>query len=158
VFLNPVFLRMALPGTLTVSKVIDIAAITVAEALEHADYPFDVLQEELKLRPPAIQVDYIPLFETDSDTRITDVSPVDTTSKFDLTIYVVEQREQLLVRLIYKTRAYTTQAITGLQERLLKVHDAFLKDPALPIDAIVPAAEAPKIRVGLKLQGTSHVG
>jgi len=164
VFLNTVALRIPLQKSMTVDQAIEAVARASSQALEHADYPFDLLLEQLKIRTPAshfplfdIQVDYIPAFETPPDSRLTDLSPTEVTSKFDLTFYITEEPDRLLIRFIYNTSLFRPETLATLRERLVRVQEVFLDDPQTRIDRIsLPPKGGPRgreIRVGLRLNG-----
>jgi len=163
VFLNTVVLRVPVRQTATVEEVIEMVARTSAAALEHAAYPFDLLLEYLKIRTPAshfpifdIQANYLSIPAPQPGLRITDISPPDTTAKFDLSFQIVESAGQYLIQFIYNTRLFRPETIAAMRDRLIEIHGVFQRDPKTPVDQIslpgnAPAA-SPKVRVGLRLK------
>jgi hypothetical protein len=168
VFLNTVVLRVPVRQSATVEEVIDGVAKASTQALEHASYPFDVLLEDLRIRTPAghfpifdIQANHISMPAPQPGLRITDRSQTDTTAKFDLSFQIVESDGRHLVQLIYNTHLFRPATIAAMRDRLLEIHDVFLRDPTTPVDRIslsgnAPAA-SPKVRVGLRLKRTPDV-
>jgi acyl carrier protein len=163
VFLNTVVLRIPLQKSMTLEEVIRAVSKASSEALEHGAYPFDLLLEDLRVRTPAnrfplfdIQVDYIPALETQQDSRITDLAPTESATKFDLSFHITEERDRLLIRFIYNASLFKPETIVVLRERLTKIQDAFSQDPHVRIDRIslAGAATAPKrkVRVALRLK------
>ncbi|WP_143137266.1 non-ribosomal peptide synthetase, partial [Burkholderia ubonensis] len=163
VFLNTVVLRVPLRKSATVEEVIDAVAKTSAQALEHASYPFDLLLEDLKIRTPAnhfpifdIQANYISAPAPQPGLRITDLSPADTTAKFDLSFQIVESEGRHRIQLIYNTRLFRPATIAAMRDRLLEILDVFVRDPGTPVDRIALSGSAPaagpKVRVGLRLK------
>ncbi|WP_175804707.1 non-ribosomal peptide synthetase [Burkholderia ambifaria] len=168
VFLNTVVLRVPVRQSATVEEVIDGVAKASTQALEHASYPFDVLLEDLRIRTPAghfpifdIQANHISMPAPQPGLRITDRSQTDTTAKFDLSFQIVESDGRHLIQLIYNTHLFRPATIAAMRDRLLEIHDVFLRDPTTPVDRIslsgnAPAA-SPKVRVGLRLKRTPDV-
>ncbi|WP_080427097.1 non-ribosomal peptide synthetase [Burkholderia ubonensis] len=163
VFLNTIVLRVPLRKSATVDEVIDAVAKTSAQALEHAAYPFDLLLEDLKIRTPAnhfpifdIQANYISAPAPQPGLRITDLSPADTTAKFDLSFQIVESEGRHRIQLIYNTRLFRPATIAAMRDRLLEILDVFVRDPGTPVDRIALSGSAPaagqKVRVGLRLK------
>ena len=167
VYLNTVVLRVPVRTSATVAEVIDGVAKASTQALEHASYPFDVLLEDLKIRTPAghfpifdIQVNHVSMPAPQPGLRITDVSPADTTAKFDLSFQVVESEGRHLIQFIYNTHLFRPSTIAAMRDRLLAIHDVFRRDPATPVDRIPLSGEAPPPahgRVGLRLKRTPEV-
>ncbi|WP_175693243.1 non-ribosomal peptide synthetase [Burkholderia ambifaria] len=168
VFLNTVVLRVPVRQSATVEEVIDGVAKASTQALEHASYPFDVLLEDLRIRTPAghfpifdIQANHISMPAPQPGLRITDRSQTDTTAKFDLSFQIVESDGRHLIQLIYNTHLFRPATIAAMRDRLLEIHDVFLRDPTTPVDRIslsgnAPAA-SPRVRVGLRLKRTPEV-
>ncbi|SCZ39646.1 MULTISPECIES: non-ribosomal peptide synthetase [Burkholderia] len=165
-YLNTVVLRVPVRNTATVADVIDAVAQASTQALEHASYPFDALLDDLKIRTPAnhspvfdIQANHVSMPAPQSGLRITDVSPPDTTAKFDLSFQVVESAGTHLIQFIYNTHLFRAATIAAMRDRLLAIHDAFRRDPAMPIDRIALSSDAPaggeRVRVGLRLKRTA---
>nr|WP_253074638.1 condensation domain-containing protein [Burkholderia vietnamiensis] len=164
-YLNTVVLRVPVRNTATVADVIDAVAQASTQALEHASYPFDALLDDLKIRTPAnhspifdIQANHVSMPAPQSGLRISDVSPPDTTAKFDLSFQVVESAGTHLIQFIYNTHLFRAATIAAMRDRLLAIHDAFRRDPAMPIDRIALSSDAPaggeRVRVGLRLKRT----
>jgi len=168
VYLNTVVLRVPVRPSATVAEVIDGMAKASTQALEHASYPFDVLLEDLKIRTPAshfpifdIQVNHVSMPAPQPGLRITDLSPADTTAKFDLSFQVVESEGGQLIQFIYNTHLFRPSTIAAMRDRLLAIHDVFRRDPATPVDRIPLSgdapATAPRVRVGLRLKRAPEV-
>lgn len=168
VYINTVVLRVPVRKSATVAEVIDGVAKASAQALEHASYPFDVLLEDLKIRTPAnhfpifdIQVNHVSMPAPQPGLRITDISPADTTAKFDLSFQVVESEGRHLIQFIYDTHLFRPSTIAAMRDRLLAIHDVFRRDPATPVDRIPLSDEAPaagpRVRVGLRLKRAPEV-
>ena len=168
VFLNTVVLRIPVQKSATVEAVIDAVAKASTDALEHASYPFDALLDDLKIRTPAghfpifdIQANAISMPAPQSDLRITDRSQADTTAKFDLSFQVVESDGRHRIQLIYNANLFRPATIAAMRDRLLAIHDAFRRDPAMPVDRILLSGDAPaaspRVRVGLRLKRAPEV-
>ena len=145
-FVNTLVLRMKITRSFTFRGFLEEVEQNVLAALEHQEYPFEKLVEELNperdpIRHPFFQI----LFNMDRQLSV----PLDlpgavveriekhtATSKFDLDLTVVDRESDLLLRLEYRTSRFDSQVVDRLVSAYIVLLQAAISNPDLSISAL----------------------
>ncbi|PNQ82013.1 non-ribosomal peptide synthetase [Paenibacillus sp. F4] len=116
------------------------------KAFEHQDYPFEELVEKLGVDR---DLSRNPLFDTMfalqnleqkeqqlAGLQLASYPSEQTTAKFDLSLFAVEDGEQISCALQYGTRLYKRETIERLTEHLQQLINAVIKQPDIALSAI----------------------
>ncbi len=148
-FVNTLALRLDLTGDPTVGELMLRVRETTTGALAHADVPFERLVAELVheralSHAPLVQVMFA--LQTDTGAEPDPDAPVGPrrtslehdvgTSKFDLTVSLVNVRGRLTGRLEYDTDLFRPDTAQSLRDRYVRVLEAIVADPELRLSAI----------------------
>jgi microcystin synthetase protein McyB len=118
---------------------------TVTEALEHSDYPFDILLEELEI---SREINRTPLFDVlvllqnfdrplaIEDLQIKSLDSLTPTSKFDLSFVFSDNNENLGLALIYNTDLFQADRMQKCLIHLEKLLTEMIADPQQPVGKI----------------------
>jgi amino acid adenylation domain-containing protein len=145
-FVNNLVLRTDLSGNPRFDEALEkVREVTVA-AFQHQAVPFERLVDELRPRYRAGQT---PFFKTclsmhgsamsipgTSELKMTLIEPEDRSAKFDLTLFVVEDKAEVRLAFNYKTQRFTREAmeqIAGDYETLVR---EVIANPELRLDAL----------------------
>ena len=131
-FINTLVLRINLSENPTFQKLLNRTLQLALDAYSYQDFPFEKLVKELNLkrdssRNPLFQVWFNMLNLEDLTLEFPGlvVEPIylpDTASKFDITLYVQEKREEIHLKFVYNTDLFSTERIT----EMLQQFDALL--------------------------------
>ena len=170
-FINSLALRTDLSGNPTFRELLKRVRTTALNAYAHQDIPFERVLEAL---PIERSLSYTPLFQvffnfpdvSQDNIELTDLiveilPPPETGTKFDLTVYVTEQNEEIKLELVYNIDLFVPERI---QEMLAQFHhllQQIVHDPNQNIDSYSLVTERasqllpdPKQRLGDKWQGS----
>ncbi len=152
-FVNELVLRTNLSGDPTFIEVIKRVRRTMVDAFNHAELPFQRLVEELRpprdsSRTPVFQVVFdllnVPMkLEFDGVT----FSPMNMSvrrAKYDLTLFVSESPEQLLLMLEYNTDLYSRATALELLEDYQRVVRLAADHPDVPLSTLVERIDVVK--------------
>ena len=124
-FVNTLAIRLQLSPSETVETNYQTAKETIWQALEHQDYPFEDLIDNLALEKSLAKdaiFDTMFVFEGNEGSQVEDISedleiiPLDYTnkiSKFDLTLYISDQNEKLYCNFEFCTDIFSTATINS---------------------------------------------
>ena len=123
-FINTVVLRTDFSGNPSFRSVLSRVRQMALGAYAHQDMPFEKLVEELQperdtSRNPLFQVWFNMLNLKDIQLElpgvaIEPVSMLETSSKFDLTLYVTEKNQGIQLDLVYNTDLFTSERMMGM--------------------------------------------
>jgi amino acid adenylation domain-containing protein/FkbM family methyltransferase len=151
-FANTVALRVAWTEEPTVRELLVHVRRVVLEAQDHQDFPFEKLVEALR---PERDETYHPLFQVMLVMQESLPRPAAQalaasqlgipvrSSKFDLTLYVMEEADQIAAELEYDADLFDAATVADLAGQLAAVLQALPAAIDLPISA-VPLASAPE--------------
>ncbi|MEH2423097.1 MAG: amino acid adenylation domain-containing protein [Nostoc sp.] len=138
-FINTVVLRTDFVGNPSFRSVLSRVRQMALDAYAHQDMPFEKLVEELQperdtSRNPLFQVWFNMLNLRDIQLElpgvaIEPVSMLETASKFDLTLYVIEQNQGIKLDLVYNTDLFTSER---MMEMLHQFHHLLNQIVAAP--------------------------
>lgn len=140
-FANTLVLRADLSGDPTVAELVARTRACCLDDFEHQRFPFERLVDELRpdrmpSRNPVFQVLFaleedILVNPTFGDLRLRRLDEVsDTgTAKFDLSVFVVTERDQARLRLEYSTDLFDTATVERLAGHYLTMLAGFAQDP-----------------------------
>ncbi|MBS9394662.1 MAG: amino acid adenylation domain-containing protein [Dolichospermum sp. LBC05a] len=141
-FLNTLVLRDQIEPEQGYKNLLAQVRQTVTEAFEHADYPFDILVEELAISK---EINRTPLFDVllllqnfgqpiaIEELQIKSLNSLTSTSKFDLSFVFIEQNEQLRLDLIYNTDLFQAERMQKCLSHFDKLLTEMLNNPSQPI-------------------------
>jgi pristinamycin I synthase 3 and 4 len=148
-FVNTLVLRTHVGGASSFAELLDRVRETALGAWAHADYPFDMLVEDLN---PSRQMGRHPLFnvfftlqnemERAADgggfagyatEALSDAPPF---AKFDLSMFVTEVDDTLLVQLEYSTDLFDAARIDRMLLQFERLLEAAVADPARSLDRV----------------------
>ena len=144
-FLNTLVLRTPLEGTWSFRQLVEQVHLTVLEAKEHQDVPFEKIVEALNperdlSRHPLYQVMFnllnYPRYDadfTDLDVVIDERPPVG--SKLDLTVYAREVKQQLVFEVIYNPDLFDYRQMEEFLEHFTKLLAEVVENQDLPLTA-----------------------
>lgn len=144
-YVNTLVLRTEVDENETFLSLLEKVKKSTTEALEHQDYPFDKLVDDLSLAP---DISRNPLFEIMINVQEDDLSFLDlgghsceiltessSISKFDLSFSFTKKEESWYSEIIYNTNLYKESTIHRLQGHLVRLAqqivgrpDAFVTD------------------------------
>lgn len=142
-FVNTLAFRNYPQNGKTLERFIEEVAKSSLEALEHQDYPFEMLVEKLQLKR---ELNRHPLFDVMfafenvdmakaqlDEFEITPFEYSKRTTKFDLELKVTELEGNLNFVLEYSTSLFRKATIERMAEHLVKVIEIIAKDITIPI-------------------------
>ncbi|MFZ5893336.1 MAG: amino acid adenylation domain-containing protein [Myxococcota bacterium] len=143
-FANTVVLRSQVNGQQRFADYLKRLGQTVTDALEHQELPFEELVEEIR---PERRVGQSPLFQVMfswhrddggaehalDGLEISQRTPSERISKFDLTLHVTETLDGLAAQLIYRSDLFDAASITRLGMRFTVLLRAIVSGADLPI-------------------------
>jgi amino acid adenylation domain-containing protein len=145
-YLNTLPLRDRLSPDGSFDTVLRQVHQTMLEALDHQDYPFDHLIDELKLprnlsRSPLFDVMIVSQSGKGLDTsigelRVSFLPQTSNTSKFDLTFDCEEAAEFVQIAIEFNADLFTKDRIARMGEHLRTLLHAALRDSILPIRSL----------------------
>ncbi|MEM9482216.1 MAG: amino acid adenylation domain-containing protein, partial [Cyanobacteria bacterium P01_F01_bin.116] len=153
-FVNTLVLRTDLSGNPSFQDLLAQVREVSLEAYNHQNLPFEKLLEELKLErdlghSPLFQVmfsfeDTLELNFNSSDLSV-NVSPIDTnTSKFDLSLNMVEVESGLMGRLEYNTDIFEVDRIERLASHFEVLLESIIATPSHYISELSPLTSVEK--------------
>ncbi len=138
-FANTLVLRTRLSGEMTFRELLSLVRQVTLDAQEHQDVPFEKLVEELRpersrSHSPLFQVMFVhfedPLTHFALPKLTMQVLDTDSgTSKFDLTLDLLEKEEEVLGKFEYNTDLFDECTIARMTEHFLKLMHRLLEDP-----------------------------
>ncbi|MBN2549026.1 MAG: amino acid adenylation domain-containing protein [Anaerolineales bacterium] len=142
-FLNTLVMRSCLNSSLSFRSMLNKVGQDVLEAFDNQDLPFERLVEILKpgrdlSRQPLFQVMFVsqPFVDQQLTLAGLQVEPVQVDygwSKFDLTLFAIEQENSLLLRLEYNSDLYETATIERMLGHYQRLLEGLLETPDLPV-------------------------
>ncbi len=123
----------------------------VVESLDHADYPFDLLVDQLNLerdvsRNPVFDAMFVMQNMTETPLRLAGPTPAHPfsmdTSMCDLTLEVEESDGALRCQLIYASRLFLPDTIERMAQHFRGLLDAVVAQPLHPLQALSPLPES----------------
>lgn len=151
-FVNTLVIRSQLSSDMSFNDMLNKTHNHVLDAFNHRDLPFDMLVDALHLdrdasRNPLIQVMFVlqgqaqALQFKDLDAQVLEIDLG--ISKFDLTLLVEEQTDELHCLFEYNTDLFKEQTIARMAEHLEILLTAIVQDPT-QIAATLPLLTAPE--------------
>jgi non-ribosomal peptide synthetase component F len=145
IFLNVLLIRTIIDPDDTFLNHLDKGRKTVVEALNNQDYPYEMLKEKITAGSPlkkielfSILFNYLPAGgdkkKIITDFEIEALEMQEISPKYDMTLYVYEGPDRMMLRVVYKGNIYNENSI----DRLLSVFSRVLH--RLPEDAGLSAA------------------
>jgi len=138
-FVNTLPLRTDLSGNPSFRELLNRVCDNVSEALTHQDLPFEKLVEELRLprdlsRPPLFQVLFILQNSPTTTLHLAGLSVTSSkihngSSKFDLSMFIIEHDEQLRLELDYNTDLFNTETIAQMLEHFQVLLEGIVANP-----------------------------
>jgi amino acid adenylation domain-containing protein len=139
-YLNTLILRDNIGSVETFDEIVDKVRKTMLEALDHRDYPFDRLIDELKLprdlsRAPLFDVMIISqsaaeLCQTMGSVHISHVRQTSRTSKFDLSFEFEEGEDLLRIEIEYDSDLFGADRIERMGAHLRTLLSAAIRNPS----------------------------
>ena len=151
-FLNTLVIRDQIEPEKGYKNLLAKVRQTVTEALEHSDYPFDILVEKLAV---SREINRTPLFDILvllqnfdqpvglENIQIKSLDSLTPTSKFDLSFVFSEAQEKLRLELIYNTDLFQEERMKKCLIHFDKLLNEMLSNPAQPVKdiSLLSAAE-----------------
>ncbi|MDZ8189167.1 MAG: amino acid adenylation domain-containing protein [Nostoc sp. ChiSLP02] len=144
-FVNTLALRSDLSGDPSFRELLNRVRQVTLDAYTHQDLPFQKLVEELKL---AKSVSYNPVFQVWfnmvtlvhnslklNDLIVEPISIIETTSKFDLSLYVGEENNQIHLRFVYNTVLFNVDTIQWMATHFQKLLERISTHPEKTISS-----------------------
>ncbi|MDB9414330.1 non-ribosomal peptide synthetase [Microcystis aeruginosa] len=150
-FLNTLVIRDQIEPEKGYKNLLAKVRQTVTEALEHSDYPFDILVEKLAV---SREINRTPLFDILvllqnfeqsvglENIQIKSLDSLTPTSKFDLSFVFSEDEEKLRLELIYNTDLFQEERMKKCLIHFDKLLNEMLSNPAQPVKDISLLSEA----------------
>lgn len=143
-FVNMLVLRLRFSPALTFEDLLEQVRTSVLGANAHQDLPFEKLVEELSpQRDPAahpiFQVTISLLEHKDPDLSgldMTRLQPYDRTSKFDLSLFIVETEGVISGGFEYSTALYSRETLRRLIGHFSVLIEGLVEDPSGVVDAL----------------------
>jgi amino acid adenylation domain-containing protein len=142
-FINSLVLRTNHAGAPTFRTMLAQVRQVALEAYTHQDIPFEKLLEELQVerdpgRTPLFQVLFNMLTFEESDLhlpglRSEHLPAVTAESKFDFTLYVKEQAERLLLRLVYNADLFSAERMAEMLAQYEQLLMQIVAEPDQPL-------------------------
>ncbi|RAM50564.1 MAG: non-ribosomal peptide synthetase [Hapalosiphonaceae cyanobacterium JJU2] len=141
-FLNTLVIRDQIEPKQGYKNLINQVRQTVTEAFEHADYPFDILVEELAI---SREINRTPLFDVlvllqnfdqpgvIEEIQIESLDLLTPTSKFDLSFVFSEHNDKLRLDLIYNTDLFQAERMEKCLSHFDKLLTEMVVNPSQPI-------------------------
>jgi amino acid adenylation domain-containing protein len=171
-YLNTLALRSRFDAMDTFTAVLNNVKTVLTEAYQHQAYPFDLLVQDLGGSPDRSRH---PIFDVVADMlnynadheetlkqsgsgniRVKDYDFQITTTKFDLTIYFVENKKSMDIRFEYNIDLFEAVTIEQMVDRFRRLLDSILADPNSVVSGLrlEEKARAPKIqRISRRQEG-----
>jgi microcystin synthetase protein McyB len=151
-FLNTLVIRDQIEPEKGYKNLLAKVRQTVTEALEHSDYPFDILVEKLAV---SREINRTPLFDILvllqnfaqpvglENIQIKSLDSLTPTSKFELSFVFSEAQEKLRLELIYNTDLFQEERMKKCLIHFDKLLNEMLSNPAQPVKdiSLLSAAE-----------------
>lgn len=163
-FLNTLVLRTRLDPRLSFAALLEQVRNTALDAYAHQDVPFEHIIEALR---PARHLSHSPLFQvmlvlqnTPSaelvlpELAISEVQLPHTQCKFDLTVNVKPDQDQLLVQFEYSTALFDAETVERMASHLFAVLSAAVASPALPLNVLPLLSERELHRMLVEFNAT----
>ncbi|MFS1932490.1 non-ribosomal peptide synthetase [Vibrio splendidus] len=140
-FANSIVMRAKLDNQNTVGELIEKTHQTVAEAKKHQSLPFDLLVDSLEVaRNPALHPIFQVMFTLQhfgQDTQCLPWTPVQldgksgvySPAKFDLSLYVSDNSNELSLTFNYATSLFASHSIGRISEVYERVLEQFVQSP-----------------------------
>jgi len=168
-FVNTVVLRTDIGKPATFGDLLADIKQSAVQAHENLEYPYDVLLERLAVRRdggrnPLFDVMFNQLEERafKGDTRVKcdhdTYQEIRGTSRFDLTLSLIDRGPNLVGRVEYSTHLFKRQTIERLVAYFLRLADGVCRDPDLVLREIEIMDEAEKKRILDMSWGGEDVG
>ncbi|HEX8560039.1 MAG TPA: amino acid adenylation domain-containing protein [Pyrinomonadaceae bacterium] len=147
-FLNTLPLRLDLSGNPSFRRLLRRVRAAALESLEHQDVPFELLLEELQVvrdlsRTPLFQVMFNMLNYEGRRTNIElpgltiDAEEIlEHSSKYDMTLYVREERGRLLLNLVYNADLFDAPRMESLLSHYRLLLEGVVSDPDRPVSRV----------------------
>jgi tyrocidine synthetase-3 len=149
VFLNVIMLRANIDkGDTVLNNLLKINR-NVVDALENSTYPYEELFYRVKNKYHltndelfTILFNYLPAEEEetapDSGSRLTDAPdlPLEITPKYNVTVYLADDRQQMDVIIVYNKHLYHRKRMERIAGNYLRLIETVLADEHIPIDAL----------------------
>ena len=143
-FVNTVVLRSNLSGNPSFRKLLGRVRSIVLDAYDYQDLPFDKLVDELQIerdtsRNPLFQVWFNLLNVEDIQLDLPGIdaefiSTGETTSKFDLTLYVAEQKDGIELKLVYNADLFDLERMIEMLHQYHHLLDRVVENPQVSIN------------------------
>ena len=158
-FVNSVVLRTDLSGDPTFETVVERVRRTSLEAYDHQDLPFERLVDELDPERDlgqnplfqvvfAMQHELAPLSAGAPGAAAFHAFPMDVTvTRTDVELHLFESVERLHGRLIYNTDLFDGATIERMLDHFLRLLEAAVATPTVPVGALPLLADAERDRV-----------
>ncbi len=138
-FVNTLVLRTDLAGNPTFRELLTRVRETALDAYAHQDLPFEKLVEEMRLER---SLSYNPLFQVMFALQNAPAEKMELpglslsrfgvtsgTSMFDISMFLVESSEGLVIRTEYNTDLFDSSTIEALTDRFRLLLEAFVENP-----------------------------
>jgi amino acid adenylation domain-containing protein len=147
-FLNTLPLRLDLSGNPSFGQLLRRVRAVALESLDHQDVPVELLLEELQVerdlsRTPLFQVMFNMLNYEGRRTNIElpgltiDAEEVlEHSSKYDMTLYVREERGTLLLNLVYNADLFDAPRMASLLSHYQLLLEGVVSDPERPVSRV----------------------
>ncbi|MBW4432012.1 MAG: amino acid adenylation domain-containing protein [Pelatocladus maniniholoensis HA4357-MV3] len=141
-FLNTLVIRDQIEPEQGYENLLNKVRQSVTEAFEHADYPFDILVEELAI---SREINRTPLFDVlvllqnfdqpvvTEEVQIKSLDSLTSSSKFDLSFVFSEHNDQLRLYLIYNTDLFQTNRMQKCLSHFDKLLTEMVLNPSQSI-------------------------
>lgn len=139
-FLNTLVLRTDLSGNPTFDELLERVRRTTVGAYSHQDLPFEKLLEELQpkrdlSRTPLFQVFFNMLNLPGQEIRLPGLSvelltPREVGSKFDLTLYVRELNQRIVIETVFKADLFSPERIQEMMRQFEHLLSQAVANPA----------------------------
>jgi amino acid adenylation domain-containing protein len=143
-FIQTLVLRTNLSGNPSFEQLLDQVREVVLAAQAHQDIPFEQIVEALHpqrdlTRPPIFQVFFdminIPPQETtnSSGLRVEKVEGLEAESEFDLTAYVIESRDGILLHFLYNADLFEASRVAEMLRQYNSILEQVVEVPTRPV-------------------------